>query len=143
MALNSLGFDGVEGLETTAQSVAVGVYGAPSKHPRDLLGHRLLMFSYWKPENSWSFVHANGKDKETLTFEPYLSMNDYLGLAHALLTGTGIGELPPLVRPELVRRGRLVEVMPKWRFSSSNLSVVHLGNRYIPRPVQVLKEFAA
>jgi hypothetical protein len=50
---------------------------------------------------------------------------------------------PPLVQPELVRDGRLVEVMPKWRFRTSNLSVAHLGNRYIPRPVRVFKEFAA
>jgi DNA-binding transcriptional LysR family regulator len=115
----------------------------PPKKPHDLLGHRLLLFSHWRPENSWSFVHANGKDKETITFEPYLSMNDYVGLAHALLSGMGIGELPPVVQPELVRDGRLVEVMPKWRFSSYNLSVVHLGNRYIPRPVRVFKEFVA
>jgi DNA-binding transcriptional LysR family regulator len=115
----------------------------PPKKPQDLLEHRLLTFSHWRPENSWSFAHANGKDKETITFEPYLSMNDYVGLAHALLAGMGIGELPPLVQPELVRDERLVEVMPKWRFSSYNLSVVHLGNRYIPRPVRVFKEFVA
>ncbi len=113
------------------------------KTPQDLLGHRLLAFSYWNPENSWSFAHANGKDKETLTFDPHLSMNDYVGLAHALVGGAGIGELPPIVQPELVRNGRLVEVMPKWRFEAFNLSVVHLGNRYIPRPVRMFKEFAA
>jgi len=28
-------------------------------------------------------------------------MNDYAGLAPALLAGTGIGDLPPLVQPEL------------------------------------------
>jgi DNA-binding transcriptional LysR family regulator len=70
-------------------------------------------------------------------------MNDYDGLAHALLAGAGIGELPPLVQPELMRDGRLVEVMPKWRFDALNLSLVHLGNRYIPRPVRIFKEFAA
>jgi LysR substrate binding domain len=47
----------------------------PPKAPQDLLGHRLLAFSHWKPENSWSFVNANGRDKKTLTFKPYLSMN--------------------------------------------------------------------
>ena len=61
--------------------------------PQDLFGHRLLAFSYWNPENSWSFAHANGKDKETLTFDPHLSMNDYVGFAHALLAGAGIGEV--------------------------------------------------
>jgi DNA-binding transcriptional LysR family regulator len=114
----------------------------PPKTPQDLRGHRLLSFSHWNPENSWNFAHTNGKDRETLTFDPFLSMNDYDGLAHALLAGAGIGELPPVVQPELVRGGRLVEIMPKWRFDALNLSVVHLGNRYIPRPVRMFKEFA-
>jgi hypothetical protein len=33
--------------------------------------------------------------------------------------------------------------MPKWRFRTFDLSVVHLGNRHIPRSVRVFKEFAA
>jgi DNA-binding transcriptional LysR family regulator len=74
----------------------------PPKTPQDLLDHRLLAFSFWKPVNIWSFAHANGKNTETLTFQPYLSMNDYAGLAIALLAGTGIGDLPPLVQPELL-----------------------------------------
>src|SRR6266700_7879878 len=115
----------------------------PPKTPQDLLGHRLLAFSYWNPENNWTFAHVNGKDKETLTFQPTLAMNDFAGLAAALLAGGGIGDLPPLVHPELLREGRLVEVMPKWRFRTCDLSVVHLGNRHIPRPVRVFKEFAA
>jgi DNA-binding transcriptional LysR family regulator len=115
----------------------------PPEKPQDLLGRRLLAFSFWRPECSWNFTHANGKDKETLTFQPYLSINEYAGLATALLAGTGIGELPPIVQPELLRDGRLVEVMPNWHFPIFKLSVVHLGNRYTPRPVRVFKEFAA
>jgi DNA-binding transcriptional LysR family regulator len=34
----------------------------PPNEPRDLLDHRLLTFSHWKPENSWTFVHKNGMD---------------------------------------------------------------------------------
>jgi hypothetical protein len=45
--------------------------------------------------------------------------------------------------PELLRDGKLVEVMPKWRFRIFHLWVVHLGNRYIPRSVRVFKDFAA
>jgi hypothetical protein len=33
--------------------------------------------------------------------------------------------------------------MSRWRFSTFDLSVVHLGNRQMPRPVRVFKEFAA
>ncbi len=48
-------------------------------------------------------------------------MNDFSGLTPALLAGLGIGDLPPVVQPELVRR--LVEVMPKWRFRTQDLSL--------------------
>ena len=112
------------------------------KTPQDLLRHRLLAFSYGRPEASWTFVHVNGKDHETLTFQPYLSMNDFTGLTPALLGGGGVGDLPPVVQPELVRDGRLVEVMPSWRFPTLDLSLVHLGNRHMPKAVRVFKEFA-
>jgi DNA-binding transcriptional LysR family regulator len=112
----------------------------PLKTPNDLLEHRLLSFSHWKPDSSWTFVHKNGKDKETLTFEPYLAMNDYAGLVPALLAGGGIGELPPIVQPELVRSGRLIEIMPDWHFPTFDLSLVHLGNRHISKPCRLFKE---
>ena len=111
----------------------------PPRKPQDLLGHRLLSFSHWKPDSSWTFIHKNGKDRETLTFQPYVAMNDFAGLAPALLAGGGIGELPPVVQPELVRDGRLVEVMPDWRFRTFDLSLVHLGNRHISKPVPALQ----
>ena len=87
-------------------------------------------------------MDQNGKDQETLSFEPYLAMNDYTGLATALLAGVGIGDLPPVVQPHLIRDGRLVEVMPEWHFPTFDLSVVHLGNRQISRPVRLFKDLA-
>lgn len=115
----------------------------PPQAPRDLLDHRLIAFSYWRPENRWTFVHVNGKDEETLTFHPHMSMNDFAGLTPVLLAGAGIGDLPPIVQPGLLREGRLVEVMPQWRFRTQDLSLVHLGNRNMPRPMRLFKEFAA
>jgi len=127
------------------QLVASPAYLAKCKaprSPRELLNHRLLAFSFWRPENTWNFTHVNGRDKESLTFQPYLSINEYSGLAAALLAGTGIGDLPPIVQPQLMREGRLIEVMPKWHLRSFNLWLVHQGGRYLPRPVRVFKEFA-
>jgi DNA-binding transcriptional LysR family regulator len=116
----------------------------PPQIPQELLSHRLFSFSRrGEPENTWSFAHVNGKEKEAINFQPFLSMNDYAGLASALLSGTGIGDLPPIVQPHLLRDGRLVEVMPKWRFRRVNLWLVHLGNRYTPPAVSVFTEFAA
>jgi len=113
----------------------------PPEKPQDLLAHRLIAFSYWRPESRWTFLHVNGKEEESLTFQPHLSMNDFSGLTPTLLAGGGIGDLPPVVQPELIRDGRLVEVMPNWRFRTLDLSLVHLGNRNIPRAVRLFKEF--
>jgi DNA-binding transcriptional LysR family regulator len=114
-----------------------GLAGKPGKQfPQsgktmtDLLRHRLLAFSYGKPEGNWTFVDINRKDQDTLTFQPYLSVNDFAGLTPALLAGGGIGDLPLVVQPELIRDGRLVEVMPKWRFRTLD-ALVHLGIRKI------------
>jgi len=111
--------------------------------PEHLLDHRLLAFSRWQPENRWHFAHVNGRDTVTLRFQPYLSINDYAGIAPALLAGVGIGELPPLVRPELLKQGRLVEVMTKWRLRTFDLWLLHVGNKHLSRPIGVFKEFAA
>ncbi len=113
------------------------------RQPNDLLEHRLIAFSHRKPQCTWTFRHAAGnRDESTLTFTPYLAMNDFAGLIPALLAGGGIGDLPPIVQPGLVRDGRLVEVMPEWHFQPLDLSLVHLGNRHISRPVRLFKEFA-
>jgi hypothetical protein len=50
---------------------------------------------------------------------------------------SGNGDLPPVVQPDLVRDGRLVEVMPNWRFRTLDLSLVHLGNRHMPKALRV------
>ena len=115
---------------------------APPRRPQDLQEHRLLAFSFWKPSYNWPFTHANGQDREVLEFEPYVAMNDYAGLAVALLEGRGIGELPPIVQPDLVRGGHLVEVMPDWHLPVFELTVAHLRDRHLPRAVRVFKEFA-
>jgi DNA-binding transcriptional LysR family regulator len=115
----------------------------PPAKPQDLLDHRLLSFSHRGADSRWTFVHKNGQGKETLTFRPHLAMNDFAGIAPALLAGGGIGELPPIVQPDLVRTGQLVEVMPDWCFRTFDLSLVHLGNRHISRPCRLFKDYAA
>jgi len=113
------------------------------QHPKELLSHRLLTFAFLKPENSWTFYHINGKDEEIVHFAPALSMNDFTGLAAAMVAGKGIGDLPPVVQHDLVRSGRLIEIMVDWRFRSHDLLLVHLGNRHMTRALRVFKEFAS
>lgn len=115
---------------------------APPRRPQDLHAHRLLAFAHWKPENRWTFRSANGAASETIVFAPSITMNDYAGLAAALLAEAGIGDLPPICAPELIRQGKLVEVMPDWHFRVYDLSVVHVGTRHISRSVRLFVDFA-
>ena len=111
---------------------------APTK-PDDLHNHKLLAFSFWSDKNEWIFNKNN--TKEAVSFNPYLAMNDYSGLAKALVSGTGIGELPPIVLPELLKKGELVEVMPSWHFEAVDLSIVYLGTRHLTKALRLFKEF--
>jgi DNA-binding transcriptional LysR family regulator len=126
------------------QLVASPKYLATIKEPiepNDLINLRLLAFSSWNEKNSWTLI--KGGRNESITFTPHIAMNDYAGLATALVSGAGIGDLPPIVAPSLLKEGKLVEVMEKWHFTSVDVLVVHLGNRHISRPVRLFKEFAA
>ena len=113
------------------------------QHPRDLLRHPILAFSHFRPEYAWEFNHANGRDRERLVFTPQLGTNDYFGVTAGLLAGDGIGDLPPIVQPELMREGRLVEVMPEWHLPVFDLTVLHPAVRFQSRAVRLFKEFAA
>ena len=71
-----------------------------------------------------------------------MAMKDYTAVFVALLAGAGIGELPPIVQPDLIRKGLLVEVMPQWHLPLFDLTIAHLRNGHLPRQVRVFKEFA-
>jgi len=59
------------------------------------------------------------KEKETLTFRPFLSMNRLRWPCDCAAGGHRHWRPSAAVQPELLREGRLVEVMPGWHFSSS------------------------
>lgn len=133
-------------LQFRHQLVASPAYLArvdPPRQPRDLLDHRILAFSHFRPDYEWSFRHVNGRDRDTISFRPALGVNDFTGVTTALLSGVGIGDLSPIVQPTLMREGRLVEVMPDWHFPLFDLSLIHLGHRHLPRSVRAFKDFAA
>jgi DNA-binding transcriptional LysR family regulator len=112
------------------------------RQPKDLLHHRLLSFARWKPHDRWIFEHAKSSEIQTVNFEPHLAINDYAGLAPAILEGAGVGELPPVVLPGLSRKGALVEIMPNWRFRKFDLWLLHLANRHLAQPVRAFRDYA-
>jgi hypothetical protein len=61
----------------------------------------------------------------------------------AATPANSIRDFPPVVQRELIRDGRLVEVMPEGRFRPVDLLVVHSSTRHLSRPVRLFTEFAA
>jgi DNA-binding transcriptional LysR family regulator len=98
-------------------------HGTP-KHPRDLYGHRLGLYSGYPTRDRWVF-HREGAEAVTLDLKPILMSNsvhllrDY-GCEHA-----GIVCLPTLVASDAVCNGTLKVVLPDFQLSSFWLSAVY------------------
>ena len=116
-------------------------HGTPEQ-PSDLMSHRLLAFSFWKSTYQWDFHRAADGSKVELPFQPHAAMNDYAGLAALLVEGSGIGELPPILKPNGIKEGRLVEVLPEWHLPIFDLRIAHGATRMLPRSVKEFKAFA-
>jgi DNA-binding transcriptional LysR family regulator len=105
------------------------------------LNHRLIAFSFFPNDATWAVLYNADNKKQSVVFQLALSMSDYADISTALASGIGIGDLPPIVAPDLIRSGKLVEVMPDWRLRPEKLSLVHTGDRHMARPVRLFKDF--
>jgi DNA-binding transcriptional LysR family regulator len=117
-------------------------YLRDKKHPttpQELLEHRLCAFSFWAQDVNWTLEKA--AERQTIAFKPHFSLNDYSGLAGALVEGAGIGEMPSIVAPDWRAQSGLVEVLPEWQFPIEELFMLHAGNRHVTFAVRLLKEY--
>lgn len=100
--------------------------------PRDLTKHDLLGFGFrGAADIRWSFT--KGSDQKQISFTPTLAINDYAALLGAAALGLGIGELPPIICRDALRRRTLVALLAEWQFPRIDLVAVHAGNRNLSR----------
>ena len=112
--------------------------GAPS-HPNELPLHGLVAFSRWEPAATW--VLENNGETHKVNVQPRIAINDYAGVQSAVINGLGISEIPSIVCGPSLQDGRLVEVMPDWRFSPVTLFAIYPSNRNLSRLVRLFKDF--
>ncbi|VAW73507.1 Transcriptional regulator, LysR family [hydrothermal vent metagenome] len=113
-------------------------FGLPA-HPRDLSAHRMITFNGWFDNASLKLI--KGRKAHRVKVEGVLALNDYAGILSAVESGQGIAEIPSIICGEALHDGRLVEVMPDWRFAPTMLSAVYPGNRNLSRIVRLFKDF--
>jgi DNA-binding transcriptional LysR family regulator len=97
-------------------------HGVP-KHPRDLFGHRLGLYSGYPTRDRWVF--HQGAEKVVLDLKPALLSNSVHLLAEYAQEQAGIVCIPTLVAAGPVLDGRLKMVLPTWQLSSFQLCVVY------------------
>lgn len=96
----------------------------------DLAQHTLLGFGFRGASDiRWSF--SRGGTQEHISFAPTVAINDYAALQEAVALGFGIGELPPILCREALRRRTLVALLSEWQFPQIDLLAVHAGSKHI------------
>jgi DNA-binding transcriptional LysR family regulator len=97
--------------------------GTP-KHPHDLFGHRLGLYSGYPTRDRWVF-HHDGAESVTVELKPTLMSNSVHLLREYGCEHAGIVCLPTLVASEWVERGTLKVILPEFQLSSFWLSAVY------------------
>lgn len=113
-------------------------HGHP-RHPRELNHHKLIAFGQWFREKPWRLSKAD--QHESVDAQGRFAINDYSGVKNAVLRGQGIGEIPAILCAKALNEGRLVEVMPSWRFETITLSAVYSQRRNLSRVVRLFKDY--
>ncbi|CAG1018653.1 HTH-type transcriptional regulator DmlR [Burkholderiaceae bacterium] len=97
--------------------------GTP-KHPRDLFGHRLGLYSGYPTRDRWVFHGASG-EPVMLELKPTLMSNSVHLLREYGCEQAGIVCLPTLVASDWVCRGKLKVILADFPLSSFWLSAVY------------------
>ncbi len=106
--------------------------------PADLTRHRLLGFTKWFEEPTWTL--SNGSRTERVLAKLWLGVNDYAGVIRAAVAGMGVAELPSIICQRELSAGHLIPVLTDWRFEEVELSAYYLSRRHPSRLVELFLE---
>lgn len=114
------------------------INGEP-KHPRELVKHRLLTFGGWQGALTWELY--NNKKLHKTSINSALSINEMAGIQYAAEEHQGIANIPAIICAKALQKNSLVEVMPKWRFATTSLSVIYPSSRNSSRMVKLFMDY--
>jgi DNA-binding transcriptional LysR family regulator len=109
-------------------------------HPRDLLAHACLGYSYLPSGDNWQFIGPSGEEQAIAVTGP-LRANNADALMPSLLAGMGLAVQPEFVVWRDLRAGRLEAVMGEWSAPPIALNIVMPPGGRRPSKVTALIEF--
>jgi len=108
-------------------------------HPQEVLPHVRLAFSRWEKAVQWTLSSADSTVQ--INPEPRFVLNEYAGVLQGIVDGLGISEVPGFICAPALQAGRLVEVLPEWRFAAIKVAATYPSNRYLSPLVRAFKDF--
>ena len=108
-------------------------------HPQAIESHVNVAFSRWERPVQWTL--GCGGETVRINPQPRLVLNDYAGVQQGVVDGLGISELPSFICEAALNDGRLVEVLPEWRFATVAMAAAYPSNRYLSPLVRAFTDF--
>lgn len=105
-------------------------HGAP-KHPRDLNDHTRLFYTYWLQGDEWRFKRRS-EEVVVHAGQAALRCNNGDAIAAASAQGAGVALQPNFIVGPLIRRGRLVELLPSWRAVEFGVFALYPESQFVP-----------
>lgn len=114
-------------------------YGTP-RHPADLESHRAAHYANSAQPGLWSMTGPDG-NKVQVRLPPAMIVNNADAAMPAVLDGLCIASLPDFFCDAGLEDGRLVRLLPQWRFDDNTLSIVTPPSPHRPARVEALIAF--
>lgn len=113
-------------------------HGMPAR-PEDLLHHRIAGYSYWSSRDEWTFTGPGGG--ASVRTRPFLHTNNGDTCRAIALAGEAIILQPDFIVGGDLRRGDLVEVMPRYRSIEIGIHAVYPSRKHLAVKTRRLVDF--
>jgi DNA-binding transcriptional LysR family regulator len=116
-------------------------------HPRDLERHDCIVHRRSRPDDTfWWFKDATASDEQkhqelAVTVRGRFSADNAAALYRAALAGQGVACLSHLLVSEDIANGRLVQVLPDFKFRRQPLYITYASRRRLPHRTRAVIDF--
>jgi len=124
---------------TCASPAYLRKHAAP-RRPDELAAHRCLLFRLPSSGRDRVWRFREGKEEICVVPDSGFRLGEGEALVQAAMAGLGVIQVPHYMVEAEVRRGKLVEVLQKFRAPPFNISLVYPSQHHVPARVRVLVE---
>lgn len=122
-----------------ASPVYLKLHGTPKK-PQELVGHNVISYTDWSLKDEWEFTDKDGK-AEVVKTQPRLHANNGDTCVAAALQDQGIILQPDFLVDELLREGKLKQLLKTYKTVELGVYAVYTSRRQLPLKLRHLIDY--